>query len=227
MSRKKSSFTSTPCIPKGVVLDMDGLMLNTEREEIKFYVKISKEMGWPTPQNICQKGIGIGDDDVEMLFKNEYGQEYPYKEIWDAVKKQFTIQADKDGIPHRPGLLMLLDKLDKLGIPMAVATSTHRLRAEWKLERGGIQNRFKVYVFGDEVENGKPAPDIFLLAADRLGEKPENCIGFEDSPAGLLGLAAAGMPSVFIKDLVEPPLEILKTVWQRCTDLEEAALLFG
>jgi beta-phosphoglucomutase-like phosphatase (HAD superfamily) len=82
-------------------------------------------------------------------------------------------------------------------------------------------------VFGDEVQRGKPAPDIFLLAAERLGKNPRRCVGFEDSPAGLQSLHSAGIPSVFVQDLVEPPPAIIATVWRRCGDLAEAAALFG
>ncbi|MDR0877174.1 MAG: HAD family hydrolase, partial [Treponema sp.] len=90
-----------------------------------------------------------------------------------------------------------------------------------------VRDRFSVITCGDEVAHGKPAPDIFLLAAGRLGQEPAACIGFEDSTAGLRALAAAGVRSVFIKDLLEPPHEVLATVWRRCNDLEEAAELFG
>ncbi|MDR0585774.1 MAG: HAD family phosphatase, partial [Treponema sp.] len=130
-------------------------------------------------------------------------------------------------LPHRPGLLTLLDRLDALEIPKAVATSTERKRALWKLEKAGIADRFTVLVCGDEIRRGKPAPDIFLKAAERLGAAPADCVGFEDSPAGLKGLAEAGIRSVFIKDLAEPPPDVLAGVWRRCADLAEAAALFG
>jgi beta-phosphoglucomutase-like phosphatase (HAD superfamily) len=109
---------------------------------------------------------------------------------------------------------------------MAVATSTYRDRGEWKLSAAGIRDYFTLLTCGDEVKRGKPESDIFLLAAERLGLDPASCVGFEDSPAGLMGLAKAGIRSVFVKDLVEPSGEILDTVWQRCNDLAEAAELF-
>ena len=227
MKKTNPVWPVTPFIPKGVILDMDGLMIDTEQLEIRIYVKISRDIGWPTPETVLCNTIGVSDADSEEFYKNKYGADYPFREIWAAVKKEVTKEAEKNGIPHRPGLLVMLDKLDKLGIPTAVATSTFRERARWKLERAGVLDRFKILVCGDEIERGKPEPDIFLLAAERLGEKPEDCVGFEDSPAGLAGLAAAGISSVFIKDMAEPSPEILSTVWRSCADLEEAALLFG
>ncbi|MDR0448727.1 MAG: HAD family phosphatase, partial [Treponema sp.] len=227
MSKKNFAGHFTPFIPEGVILDMDGLMLDTERLELQLYVEISAQMGWPTPETMLRKTIGISDEDAEVFYKNEYGAAYPFRKIWDAVvEKEYKI-AEKDGLPHKTGLLILLDRLKQLEIPMAVATSANRKRAQWKLERGGILDRFNAFAFGDEIERGKPSPDIFLLAAERLGVNPQGCVGFEDSPAGLAGLAAAGIHSVFIKDMAEPAQEILRTVWRRCADLEVAASLFG
>jgi HAD superfamily hydrolase (TIGR01509 family) len=206
---------------------MDGLMLDTERLEVELYVRISAEMGWPTAEAFLRSTIGISEAASETRYKAEYGGGYPYREIWERVKAAQTELGNRKGLPHRPGLLVLLDKLRDLGIPLAVATSTDRERAKWKLGCAGILDRFAVLACGDEVERGKPEPDIFLLAAERLDFEPASCIGFEDSPAGLVGLAKAGIPSVFVKDLAEPPREILANVWRRCGDLAEAAKLFA
>ena len=206
---------------------MDGLMLDTERLELDLYVEISGKMGWPTPETVLRNTVGMGDVESEAFYKNKYGADYPFRTIWLTVIEEEAKLADKNGLPVKKGLLVLLDKLKNLGVPMIVATSTKSKRTQWKLERAGIRDRFSLFACGDEVTEGKPAPDIFLLAAKKLGVKPENCIGFEDSSAGLAGLAKAGISSVFIKDISEPSPEVLSTVWYQCSDLEEAALLFG
>ena len=206
---------------------MDGLMLDTEQLELSLYVEMSAKMGWPTPKTMLLNTIGIPDTDAMAFYKKQYGADYPFEEIWEAVVKEEETQAEITGLPHKKGLLILLDKLKSLGIPLAVATSADSTRAHWKLEWAGILDRFNFFACAEEVKNGKPAPDIFLLAAKKLGIEPADCVGFEDSPAGLAGLASAGIPSVFVKDLAEPLPEILATVWYQCTDLEEAASLFG
>jgi beta-phosphoglucomutase-like phosphatase (HAD superfamily) len=96
----------------------------------------------------------------------------------------------------------------------------------WKLEKANIIDRFSVIVTVDDVKRGKPAPDLFLAAAEKLSKSPENCIGFEDSIAGLQSLAAAGVKSVFVKDIIQPPADVLKTVWRRYDNLAEATELF-
>ena len=121
----------------------------------------------------------------------------------------------------------MLDHLASLGIPLAVGTSSRRNSALWKLQKAGIADRFTYIVGGDEVKNGKPAPDIFLKAAELLDVPVSSCVGFEDSPAGLMALAAAGIASVFIKDVIEPPEEVLATVWRRFEDLALSIALFN
>jgi HAD superfamily hydrolase (TIGR01509 family) len=217
----------TPFIPKGVILDMDGLMLDTERLEIAAFIRVCGEMAQSISEAMLRSTVGITDDAAEEQYQAAYGRDYPFKEIWNRTRQTITDLGEKEGIPHRPGLLVLLDKFKRLGIPLAVATSADRERAQWKLEKAGILDRFRFLACGDEVAASKPAPDVFLLAAQRLGEKPEDCVGFEDSPAGLQGLAEAGIPSVFVKDQAEPSEEILSTVWRRCNSLDEAANLFG
>jgi HAD superfamily hydrolase (TIGR01509 family) len=120
-----------------------------------------------------------------------------------------------------------LDCLGEKKIPFAVATSTDRKTALWKLERAGILDRFSLLVCGDEIARGKPAPDIFLAAARGLGAAPADCVGFEDSAPGLMGLQAAEIRSVFVKDLPEPPPDVLAGVWRRYGDLAQAREIFA
>jgi len=212
--------------PDGAIFDMDGLMLDTERPLISIWPQAAKPLGWDIPREIIFRTIGINSNDMRALFLSEYGPDFPY----DSVRQEFnrlTIQEFEKGIALKPGLIPLLDHLASLGVPLAVATSTGRERAIWKLRVAGILDRFAVLACGDEISNGKPEPDIFLLAAERLGKTPSACVGFEDSPAGLQGLHAAGIRSVFVKDLVEPSPGILATVWRRLANLGEAVELFG
>ena len=212
--------------PAGVIFDVDGLMLDTESPVIAFWAQAGKLSGWDISPEVVLRTIGIDANSTREIFLREYGSDFPYERIRNEFSRLYYEEFEK-GVAHKSGLVFLLDHLSFLGIPLAVATSARREAAAWKLRKAGILDRFAALACGDEIRNGKPAPDIFLLAAERLGQKPSNCVGFEDSPAGLQGLHAAGILSVFVKDLADPPPEILATVWRCCVDLGEAAELFG
>jgi HAD superfamily hydrolase (TIGR01509 family) len=184
-------------------------------------------MGLPITKEVVFRTIGISEGAVRKVYSDTYGENFPYLEVRAKVKQILDEEVRREGIALRPGLLVLLDTFADMGVPLAVATSTRKERALWKLEYTGLCPRFAAFAFGDEVDRGKPTPDIFLLAAERLGKNPHDCVGFEDSPAGLAGLHAAGIRSVFVKDLLEPPKETLATVWRHAQDLAEAATLFG
>jgi HAD superfamily hydrolase (TIGR01509 family) len=206
---------------------MDGLMLDTERSVVALWLEVCTQFGREVAEEAVVNTIGIDEASTKAALMDACGPEFPYDEIRKTVIGRFVERAEAEGVPHRPGLLVLLDRLSSLGIPLGVATSADRDVAVWKLRRARILERFDALACGDEVSRGKPEPDVFLLAAERLGKKPAECIGFEDSPAGLKALHSADIRSVFIKDMVEPPAEILRTVWRRCGDLAEAAALFG
>ena len=208
-----------------LIFDMDGLLLDTERPLVSLWVSIGKSFGYDITPEVMFRTIGIDAKGSREILRAEFGSDIPLEEIQKEVSIQYRKELDK-GIALRPGVLVLLDHLSHLKILMGVATSTRRESALAKLALAGIQDRFEIIAGGDEVKFGKPAPDIFLLAAQRLGHPPAECIGFEDSPAGLKALHEAGIASVFVKDLVEPSADILATVWRRYENLAEAIELF-
>jgi HAD superfamily hydrolase (TIGR01509 family) len=211
--------------PAAVIFDMDGLMLDTERITIPLWDEAGKKFGYRIPFDTVLKMVGISSQNARAVIMEEYGENFPYEKIRDEFRLLCKREYE-NGIPHKKGLVFLLDHLTAAKIPFGVATSSRKETAMENLAKAGILERFAAVTGGDEVANGKPAPDIFLLAAKKLGAPPSACAGFEDSPAGLRGLYAAGIRSVFIRDLIDPPREVLETVWRSCGDLFEAAELF-
>ena len=205
---------------------MDGLMLETERPLIPLWTQAGKLFNREIKPELVIATIGLNSIDIKALCMRELGSDFPYTEFRKELHR-LTDEQFKNGIAHKSGLLQLLDHIASLDIPMAVGTSSRRNAAIWKLEKAGIADRFVCIVGGDEVEKGKPAPDIFLKAAEKLGVSPSLCVGFEDSPAGLEALRAAGIASVFVKDIIEPSLQILSAVWRRFDNLAEAIPLFN
>jgi HAD superfamily hydrolase (TIGR01509 family) len=228
MTEQKNAQGSGACFrPRAAILDMDGLMLDTERPIIDLWIRAGRECGWEIRRESVIQVIGINRASSFAVFRNEYGADFPYDEIHTGMQRLMMEAWALEGIRCRPGLIDLLDCLDERKIPFAVATSTDRKTARWKLELAGILNRFSLLVCGDEIEHGKPAPDIFLAAARRLGIAPEYCVGFEDSSPGLMGLQAAGIRSVFVKDLPEPSADALAGVWRSYGDLAQAREIFS
>ena len=204
---------------------MDGLMLDTERYMIPLWLEAGKSLGWEIDPEIVIRTLGVDWDYTRKICLEELGQDFPWESFSQEITRLHNAECEK-GITHKKGLVFLLDYIGSRGIPMAVATSQKREMASWMLGKAGILERFSALACGDEVTSGKPAPDIFLLAAKKLKIEPSFCVGFEDSPAGLQGLHAAGIASVFIKDIILPPEAILSTVWRRYSDLSEATEIF-
>ncbi|MCL2834573.1 MAG: HAD family phosphatase [Treponema sp.] len=211
--------------PKAAIFDMDGLMLDTERPMVTGWIDAGKIIGWDITKDLAIDTIGLNGEDIRNLCMSRLGPDFPYAQF-DVVLHRLFEEEFAKGIAHKPGLIKILDHLADNKIPMAVATSTYKKSAYNKLAIAGITDYFKVVACGDEVPKGKPAPDVFLLAAQRLGVPAADCVGFEDSAAGLQALAGAGIHSVFVKDLIEPPADVLSTVWKRLDDLGEAVSLF-
>jgi len=216
-----------PFLPAAVIFDMDGLMFDTENLTIPLWEIAGKPFGYNLTREIVLRMVGISGEKARLALLEEFGADFPYEAIRDEYRLLVKKEIDKNGVPKKPGLMYLLDRLRCAKIPLGVASSSRSVTVIDLLTKAGIKDYFTAVTGGEEVTNGKPAPDIFLIAAEKLKTPPRDCVGFEDSTAGLRGLHAAGIRSVFIKDVLDPPEEVLATVWHRCNDLSEAAALFG
>lgn len=118
------------------------------------------------------------------------------------------VAVAENGVPHRPGIIALLDLLAAHDMPRAVATSTQSPLAQRKLEAAGLLGYFDVVCTSSDVAHPKPAPDVYLLAAERLGVSPSQCLVLEDSPTGVRAALAAGMTPIQVPDLLMPDDEV-------------------
>jgi len=188
--------------PLAVVFDMDGLMLDTERLERDLWRAAAQRHGYDIPAEFNARLVGRRAIDAEQIMLQHFGPAYPLASIKADVKRHWEQIAATDGMPRKPGLEELLVLLERARIPKAVATSTVRAKAVVSL--GALADRFQAMACGDEVVNGKPAPDIYLLAARRLGVAPHDALALEDSLPGVAAARAAKMPVIMIPDLVPP-----------------------
>jgi HAD superfamily hydrolase (TIGR01509 family) len=194
---------------EGAIFDMDGTMFDTERLRFKMLKRASKELfGQEISDNILYNSLGVSADTAEQFAKKVYGEKYPYKEIRELADQLERQYIREHGVPVKNGLYNLLERLKKSGVLIALATSSRREIAEEYLLSAKVLRFFDVTVCGEEVENGKPDPEIFLKAANELNCEPSNCLIFEDSQNGLLAASASGGLTVYIKDIKDPDPEI-------------------
>jgi HAD superfamily hydrolase (TIGR01509 family) len=153
--------------------------------------------------------IGRTFVDCRALLVEHHGGDYPVDMLMSAWGGAYDAIIEREGLRLKAGLVDLLDWLEANGIAKAVATSTRHARARSKLETTGLFARFAALVGGDEVERGKPAPDIFLAALARIECAPGDSLVLEDSEAGLVAAAHAGIPAIAIPDLAAPPELVL------------------
>lgn len=208
-------------LPRAVVFDMDGLMLDSERLVRTLWQDAVRRRGYALTDAIHATLIGRREPESEALLRAHFGASFPMDEIRSEVQHDWRRRVLEHGIPRKPGLDPLLDFLEANAIPRAVATSTARQQALISL--GPLFHRFHATVCGDEVPEGKPAPDIYLRAAERLDVSPGDCLALEDSIAGVTAAERAGMTVIMVPDLVAPPEHVRHvspsltevTVWLR------------
>lgn len=206
------------------IFDMDGLLFDTERLCCDAWRAVSSEAGWELEDSLFISCVGRNSRDTREIVMKALGEGFPYGEFDRKARVWMRDRMDEAGPPVKPGVREILGFLSGRKIPIALATSTGEASARWMIERAGLTDFFAAFAFGSEVQNGKPSPDIFLLAMNRLGvSMASSCVVFEDSPAGINAAHSAGMKPVFVPDMVQPGADVLSLVWKRIGRLDEAA----
>lgn len=222
-------------LPAAMIFDMDGLLVDSEpRSDLAMERFLSRRMLDLDPE-LMPKLLGRRLPEA-MLIVREW---YDLDEDAAAITVEFSelrLAALQEYLPVMPGARELVDWGRAQGIPMALATSSRRAHADIAIATAGLTGLFDAEATGEEVERGKPEPDLFLLAASRLGVAPEDVLVFEDAPAGVAAAKAAGMQVAWIPNAhsrsldmpVQPdfnfPSLIEARVW---LDGERSALLAG
>jgi HAD superfamily hydrolase (TIGR01509 family) len=196
-----------PAPVDAVILDMDGLLLDTERVYRKAFIVAAASFGFELREDFYQQMVGLADNECFALIKDELGPTLPMRQYRSAVAdclQQFLCA----GIPLKPGAVELMDDLAERALPRALATSTNRATAECHLRCAGLLDRFDAIVTWEDVERGKPHPDLFLKAALEIGVAPQRCVVLEDSPLGIRGAHAAGAMPIMVPDLLAATEEL-------------------
>ncbi|MEP7181753.1 MAG: HAD family phosphatase [Betaproteobacteria bacterium] len=197
--------------PPAVIFDMDGLMLDTEPLAARAWGEAATALGVEFDDALAMRMVGCNFVDCSALVRARYAADYPVDALLGSWHAAYDAIVAREGFALKPGLVDLLDWLEDAGIPKAIATSTRRARALAKLEHKALLQRFAALVGGDEVARGKPAPDIFVEAAARVGVPPSACVVLEDSEPGVRGALAAGTMPIMVPDL-KPPSASLRSL---------------
>ncbi len=215
---------------QGVIFDMDGLMFDTERLWDTFWEPACQELGVPMPADTAAflaGGRGLAGDKLQAHVRR-YFPTVDVKEMLDTIWR-LAGERFAQGVPCKPGLQELLATLEEKGLPCIVASSSPRSMIEGNLRTTGTARYFRGVVCGADVQHSKPAPDIFLKAADQIGVDIHRCLVLEDSFNGVRAGHAAGAVTVMVPDLAQPDQEIKQLYNFCCRDLHEvrALLLAG
>ncbi|WP_141058513.1 HAD family phosphatase [Stenotrophomonas rhizophila] len=210
-----TAIAALPFLPDAVIFDMDGLMIDSERVSVACWAQAAHELALPLADDFWLRFVGLGDRDCERLLLQhiDAGQ---VPALFARCHDLYEART-QEGLPLRPGILDLLQLLHDHGIARAVATSTRQPRASRKLAAAGLLPFFEVVVTSSDVVHPKPAPDIYLLAAQKLGKDPARCLALEDSPAGIRAAVGAGMTAIQVPDLVHPD-DDLRALGHRIVD---------
>jgi HAD superfamily hydrolase (TIGR01509 family) len=207
---------------RAVILDMDGLLLDTEAMAREVWPCAAADCGYDLPDDVFLSLVGRTRRDSDLILRRHFADRFSMEDFMRACRERWEEAVARSGIPIKRGAPELLDYLEKARIPAGVATSTSRSEAERSLEVAGLGGRVRCLATGDEVRNGKPAPDIFLLAAERIRVRPSDCVVLEDSFNGVRAAHAAGAVPVMVPDLIEPDAEILGLAFKVFPSLLEA-----
>jgi HAD superfamily hydrolase (TIGR01509 family) len=203
----------------GVLFDMDGVVLDTEKLYARFWAEAAHALGYPMTyeQALGMRSLNsaAGQAKLESYFGPGVSRAIMRDkriELMDAYVAEFGVEA-------KPGIHELLDYLKGQGIRTAIATSSPMPRATAYLGSLGLLDKFDRICSGHDVKQGKPAPDIYLHAAASISIPPENCLAIEDSPAGILSAHRAGCWPVLVPDLDGSDEEMRKTLYAEADSL--------
>lgn len=203
----------------GIIFDMDGILIDSERQSNEGWLWAAGQLGVDMPMWLIDSFKGAQAELCCKFFDDYYKGVIDYWEAKELRTRHVYKIRETEGIPVKKGVNDIFEYIRNNGLKCAVATSTRRESAEKTLHEIGVWDYLDAVVYGDEVERGKPEPDIFLRAAKAIGVNPSEAVVVEDSINGIKAGYAADMRVVHIPDTIAIDDDIRKLTYMVCADL--------
>ena len=205
---------------KGVISDMDGVMLDSEKLYVRFWCEAAQSHGYPMKKEHALGIRSMARSFAIQKLQGWFGEDFDYDKVRDTRVKIMDEYISAHGIEAKRGAKTLLQWLKANNIKTALATATAVDRATLYLDKVGLLEYFDVIASARMVKRGKPEPDIYLYAAGQLGLDPKDCLALEDSQNGVRSAAAAGCKTVLVPDLDNPENELKDLLFATAKNLE-------
>lgn len=207
---------------KAVLFDMDGLMVDTESLATEAFIHSAKKQGYGMTREETLLVLGFTTKSIYEFWENYFkNSDASWKQLVDDHYKYIENVLFTTGPKKMPYIEELLKYLKENNYKIAVASSSNMNHIINNMEKTGLKKYIDEFASGAEVKNGKPAPDVFLLAAERLGIKPEECLVLEDSKAGVIAGSSAGAKVIMVPDMFKPDDECKEKAYKIVNNLGE------
>jgi len=206
-----------------VILDLDGLILDTESTYWRAWQSAAEGLGFELHPELFQKLSGQSIDQVARILTATFGDSFDFPRFHELSTQLWHDWVTTHGIDILPGYERFISILRQHGIPYLLATNSQRRYAEQCLRLAGIPDHFPEMISRDNVSQGKPAPDIYLRAAEALSLPPSRCLAIEDSYPGILSASRANTLPVWIPGLSAPAREMESLLTAHFDTLDELA----
>lgn len=203
----------------GVIFDMDGVILDTEKLYARFWQEAAVALGYPMTHRQALGMRSLNGQAAQALLESYFGPGISRDQMRQKRIELMEAYVERNGVELLPGVWETLAFLKQRHIATAIATSSPIERVERYLAPYGILSQFDAVCSGYDVPQGKPAPDIYLKAAAMIGLPPEKCLAVEDSPAGILSASRAGCLPVFVPDQDRADEETLQLLYSHADSL--------